>query len=79
MIYPVNNHHLWEMTFNCDVLPPPKRVLPRRLKKKRRLESWELKKDKTQLKRDETGKRCGIYRQLEHKRNNGPQAPQIED
>ncbi|XP_017428843.2 uncharacterized protein LOC108336910 [Vigna angularis] len=28
MIYPVNGHHLWEMTSHPDVLPPPKRVLP---------------------------------------------------
>ncbi|XP_047173523.1 uncharacterized protein LOC124841314 [Vigna umbellata] len=37
MIYPVNGHHLWEMTYHPNVLPPPKRVLPGRPKKKRRL------------------------------------------
>jgi len=31
-------------------LPPPhKRILPRRPKKKRRLEKWELRKDNTQI------------------------------
>ncbi|XP_014499459.1 uncharacterized protein LOC106760551 [Vigna radiata var. radiata] len=50
IIYPVNDPQLWEITLHHDVLPLPKRVLPGRPKKKRRLEPWELKKDDTQLK-----------------------------
>jgi len=75
MIYPVNGPHLWEMTSYCDVLPPTKRILPGRPKKKRRLESWELRKDDTQVRQGGTRKRCAICRQLGHKRNNCPQAP----
>ena len=72
LIYPVNGRHLWEMTSACDVLPPTKRVLPERPKKKRRLESWELKKDDTQLRQGGTCKKYGICRQVEHKRTNFP-------
>jgi len=75
MIYPVNGPHLWEMTSYCDVLPPTKRVLRGRPKKKCRLKSWELKKDYMQVRQSGTRKRCGICRQLGHKRNNCPQAP----
>ncbi|XP_047177959.1 uncharacterized protein LOC124844983 [Vigna umbellata] len=76
MIYPVHGAHMWEMTSMPDVLPPPKRILPGRPKKKRRLEPWELKKDDTQLRQGGTRKRCGICRELGHKRNNCPQAAQ---
>ncbi|XP_052734078.1 uncharacterized protein LOC128196629 [Vigna angularis] len=76
MIYPVNSAHIWEMTSMPDVLPPPKRILPGRPKKKRRLEPWELKKDDTQLRQGGTHKRCGICRELGHKRNTCPQAAQ---
>ncbi|XP_017419537.1 uncharacterized protein LOC108329701 [Vigna angularis] len=38
IIFPVNGHLLWERTSYPDVLPPLKRTLPGRLKKKRRLE-----------------------------------------
>jgi len=75
MIYPVNGPHLWEMTSYCDVLPPTKRILPGRPKKKRMLESWELRKDDTQVRQGGTRKMCAICRQLGHKQNNCPQAP----
>ncbi|XP_052730436.1 uncharacterized protein LOC128195800 [Vigna angularis] len=75
IIYPVNGPQLWETTSHPDVLPPTKRVLPGRPKKKRRLEPWELKKDDTQLKQNGTRKRCSICRQVGHKRNSCPQAP----
>ena len=63
------------MTSYADVLPPAKRVLPGRPKKKRRLESWELRKDDTQVRQGGTRKRCAICRALGHKRNTCPQAP----
>jgi len=31
LIYPVNGPKVWEMNSDIDVLPPPKRILPRRL------------------------------------------------
>ena len=75
LIYPINGPHLWEMTSYADVLPPTKRVLPGRPKKKRRLESWELRKDDTQVRQGGTRKRCAICRALGHKRNTCLQAP----
>ncbi|XP_052723811.1 uncharacterized protein LOC108319449 [Vigna angularis] len=47
IIYPVNGHLLWEKTSSPDVLPPPKRNMLGRPKKKRRMEPWELTKDGT--------------------------------
>ncbi|WVZ25187.1 hypothetical protein V8G54_003731 [Vigna mungo] len=38
IIYPINGKHLWEVTECQDVLPPPKRQMPGRPKKKRRLD-----------------------------------------
>ena len=71
----VNIAILWEMTSACDVLPPTKRVLPSRPKKKWRMESWELKKDNTQLRQGGTRKKCGLCREVGHKRTNCPHAP----
>ena len=75
LIYPVNGPHLWEITAANDVLPPTKRVLPGRPKKKRRLEAWELRKDDTQLRQGGTLKKCGLCRQIGHKRTSCPHAP----
>ncbi|XP_014493085.1 uncharacterized protein LOC106755441 [Vigna radiata var. radiata] len=47
IICPMNGHVLWENTSFPHVLPPVKRKMPGRPKKKRRLESWELTKDGT--------------------------------
>ncbi|XP_052726016.1 uncharacterized protein LOC128194445 [Vigna angularis] len=74
LIFPVNGLELWKRTSYADVLPPPNRVLPGRPRKKRRLESWEQKRDDTQLGQTGIPKRCGIYRQLGHRRTNCPQA-----
>ena len=75
LIYPVNGPHLWEITTANDVLPPTKRVLPGRPKKKRRLEAWELRKDDTQLRQGGTRKKCGLCREIGHKRTRCPHAP----
>lgn len=42
MIYPMNNQHVWEITSYLDVLPPTSTILPKRPRKKRRLQPWEL-------------------------------------
>ena len=52
--------------------------MPGRPKKKRRLESWELRKDDMQVRQGGTHKRCAICRALGHKRNTCPQAPPTE-
>ncbi|XP_047157080.1 uncharacterized protein LOC124827934 [Vigna umbellata] len=48
IIFPVNDHLLWERKSYPNVLPPLKRILLGRSKKKRRLEQWELRRDETQ-------------------------------
>jgi len=75
MIYLVNSPYLWEITTARDVLPTTKRVLPKIPVKKQRLESWELKKDDTQLREGGTNKKCGICKQVGQKRTNCPQTP----
>ncbi|XP_014490240.1 uncharacterized protein LOC106752970 [Vigna radiata var. radiata] len=76
IIYPVNGHLLWERTPYHDVLPPIKRKLPGRPKKKRRLEAWELTKDDTQMHVGGHIKKCSICRQRGHNKNNCPLCPQ---
>ncbi|XP_017416361.1 uncharacterized protein LOC108327134 [Vigna angularis] len=74
LIFPVNGPELWQRTSYVDVFPPPNRVLPGRPRKKRRLKSWEQKRDDTQLGQTGIPKRCDICRQLGHRRTNCPQA-----
>ncbi|XP_027927447.1 uncharacterized protein LOC114184334 [Vigna unguiculata] len=45
IIYPINGQNMWPTTDFPDVMPPHKRIMPGRPKKKRRLEQWELRKD----------------------------------
>jgi len=75
IIYPINGQKVWEVTPYPDTLPPPKRALPGRLKKKRRLQEWELRKDETQMSKAGLRKRCHICRELGHNRRHCPQAP----
>ena len=75
IIYPMNDQHVWEITPFPDVLPPLKRILSGRPKKKRRLQASEMKKDDTQVKRWGIRKKCAICKQLGHNRTTCPQAP----
>jgi len=75
IIYPVNGNLFWERTEFPDVLPPRKKRLPGRPKKKRRLKGWELKKDNTQMRNGGHRKRCSVCRQFGHKRNTCPSLP----
>ncbi|WVZ19758.1 hypothetical protein V8G54_007080 [Vigna mungo] len=61
-----------EITSYADVLPSKKRTMPGRPKKKRRLEAWEMKKNK-----GGTRKRYGVYKKLGHKKKSCPQRPPI--
>jgi len=45
IIYPTNGDQLWDVTEFHNILPPSKRIILGRLKKKRELEAWELKKN----------------------------------
>jgi len=51
IIFPINGQHLWPTTAFPNVMPPRKRIMLGRTKKKRRLEQWELRKDNTQLRK----------------------------
>ncbi|KOM37256.1 hypothetical protein LR48_Vigan03g063700 [Vigna angularis] len=68
IVYPVNCQNMWEITPYNDVLPPKKRILPGRPKKKRRLQEWELVKDETRMRKGGMHKRCGICKELGHNR-----------
>jgi len=41
-------------------------IMPRRPKKKKRLEPWELKKDETSLRKGRIRKRCVVCREIGH-------------
>ncbi|XP_014490332.1 uncharacterized protein LOC106753060 [Vigna radiata var. radiata] len=80
IIYPINGNNMWDITTYVDVLPPPKRVLPGRPKKKRRLQQWELVKDDKRMRKGGLKKRCGICKDLGHNRKSctkGKQAPDL--
>ncbi|XP_052723832.1 uncharacterized protein LOC128193770 [Vigna angularis] len=76
IIFPLNGHLLWERTTFPDLLPPVKRKLLGRPKKKRRLEAWELTNDDTQMRVGGHRKKCSICRQRGHNKNNCPLCPQ---
>ncbi|WVZ03656.1 hypothetical protein V8G54_024462 [Vigna mungo] len=76
IIYPINGKHLWEVTQCPDFLPPPKRQLHGRPKKKRRLEQWELKKSTTKMSKGGLLKTCTICREVRHNNRNCPKRSQ---
>ncbi|XP_017406413.1 uncharacterized protein LOC108319702 [Vigna angularis] len=79
IVYPINGNNLWEITTYDDVLPPPKRTLPGRPKKKRRLEQWELVKDHKRMRKGGLKKRCDICKELGHNRTSSTKAKQTID
>ncbi|XP_047172633.1 uncharacterized protein LOC124840599 [Vigna umbellata] len=66
IIYPINGNNLWEVTQHPDVIPPSKRKMHGRPKKKRRLEQWELKKNSTRMSKGGLVKRCSKCREVGH-------------
>jgi len=72
VVYPINGQEVWEATAYSDVLPPTKRIMLGRPKKKRRLEPWELKKDDTTLRKGGIRKRCVVCREIGHNRTACP-------
>ncbi|XP_014511415.1 uncharacterized protein LOC106770102 [Vigna radiata var. radiata] len=74
IVYPINGQNMWEITPYVDVLPPPKRIMPGRPKKKRRLEQWELVKDDNRMTKGGIKKRCAICKQLGHNKTSCTQS-----
>jgi len=66
IIYPCNGQQMWTETEFPDVLPPPKRILPGRPKKKRRLEAWEMNKNGKQITKHGMTKKCSICKEVGH-------------
>jgi len=77
IIFPINGQTLWEITPYHDVLPPSKRILPGRPKKKRRLEQMEIRRDETRLRKGGLRKTCCICKQIGHNRRACPKAIEI--
>ncbi|WVZ25831.1 hypothetical protein V8G54_004375 [Vigna mungo] len=75
IIYPINGQHIWEVTPYSDILPPKKKTMPGRPKKKQRLEEWELKKNDSELRKGGQRKKCGICHELGHNKKGCPQRP----
>jgi len=75
IIYPVNGEQVWERTEMSDVVPPPTKKMLGRPKKKRRLEPWEVMKNKTQLGQTGLKKKCGICHKLGHNRKSCIEKP----
>ncbi|WVY95230.1 hypothetical protein V8G54_034318 [Vigna mungo] len=68
VVYPINGENMWQITPYNEVLPPKKRTLPGRPKKKRRLQEWELVRNETRMRKGGIQKRCGICKELGHNR-----------
>ena len=68
VIYPLNGEQVWERNEMPDVVPPPTKKMPKRPKQKRRLESWEVMKNKSQLGQTGLKKKCEICHKLGHNR-----------
>ncbi|XP_017416609.1 uncharacterized protein LOC108327414 [Vigna angularis] len=67
----------WAITGIPYILPPKKRTMPGRPKKKRRLEDWELKKNNSELRKGGHRKKCAICKELGHNKKGCPQRPPI--
>ncbi|WVZ25424.1 hypothetical protein V8G54_003968 [Vigna mungo] len=76
IIYPIKGQNVWDVTPYSNVLPPKKRTMPGRPKKKRRLEDWELKKNDSELRKGGHRKKCSIYTEIGHNKKGCPQRPQ---
>jgi len=67
---------MWIQTEFPNVLPPPKRILPGRPKKKKRLEAWEMNKNGKHITKYGLTKKCGICKEVGHNRKSCLQQPQ---
>ncbi|WVZ10615.1 hypothetical protein V8G54_015145 [Vigna mungo] len=67
-----------DVTPYFDILPPKKRTMPGRPKKKRRLEEGELKKNDSELRKGGQRKRCTICKQLGHNKKGCLQRPTVQ-
>ncbi|XP_017405608.1 uncharacterized protein LOC108319095 [Vigna angularis] len=79
IVYPINGENMWQITPYNDVFPPKKRILPRRLKKKIRLQEWELVRDDTRMRNGGIHKRCDICRELGHNKTSCQKSTQDRD
>ncbi|XP_047162885.1 uncharacterized protein LOC124832671 [Vigna umbellata] len=76
IVYPINDNNMWDLTPYPDVMPPRKKVMPGRPKRKRRLEQWEIRKDDSRVSKGGLCKRCGLCREVGHNRSRCPKATQ---
>ncbi|XP_017416428.2 uncharacterized protein LOC108327209 [Vigna angularis] len=76
IVYPINGNNMWDLTPYPDVMPPRKKVMPGRPKRKRRLEQLEIRKDDSRVSKGGLRKRCGLCREVGHNRSRCPKATQ---
>ncbi|RDX97559.1 hypothetical protein CR513_19646, partial [Mucuna pruriens] len=75
LLYPVNGEYLWHKTWCNNVLPPPIKKMPGRPKKHRSLESGELRRDKTHLRRVGLPKKCSRCHKYGHNKSTCKEPP----
>ena len=75
IIYPENGEQVWEKTEMPDVVPPSTKKMLGRPKQKRRLEEWEVMKNKIQLGQTRLKKKCGICHKFGHTRKSCTKKP----
>ncbi|WVZ07795.1 hypothetical protein V8G54_021141 [Vigna mungo] len=76
IVYPINSNNMWDLTPYLNVMPPRKKVMPGRPKRKKRLEQWEIIKDSSRMSKGGLCKRCEVCREVGHNRSHCPKATQ---
>ncbi|XP_017412922.1 uncharacterized protein LOC108324487 [Vigna angularis] len=75
IVYPINGNNMWELIPYPDVMPPRKKVMLGRPKKKRRLEQWKIRKDDSRLSKAGLRKIWRLCREVGYNRSRSSKQP----